>query len=148
MMEESPSQQHPKPWVSKSYLIGIFFIVSVSVIWAASSVLIQHIYTDTHNTFHSPFLVTYIGISLFTLWLPTQRIVKCIQQCCSCTNTRHPYNTNEYGLKMAVTTPVDGIMQQHQQHRHHHHSRRMKSRMIQIQSSVIIIVVVTMMNCI
>ena len=74
--------------------MGIGFIVLVSVIWAASSVLIQHIYTDTHNTFHSPFLVTYIGISLFTLWLPTQRIVKCLQQqqqqqhwcCCTTTN--------------------------------------------------------------
>lgn len=110
-MEEPPSPNTPpqqlaqnrKPWVSKSYLIGISFIVSVSVIWAASSVLIQHIYTDTHNTFHSPFLVTYIGISLFTLWLPTQRIVRCIQQCC-CTNTRNQHTANEY-----ETIPFDNV---------------------------------------
>jgi solute carrier family 35, member F5 len=61
-------------------VIGLLFIVLVAVIWAASSVLIQLLYTSTDNDFHSPFLVTYIGVSLFTLWLPTQKLTQYISR--------------------------------------------------------------------
>jgi solute carrier family 35, member F5 len=61
---------------TRNYVIGLLFIVLVAVIWAASSVLIQLLYTSTDNDFHSPFLVTYIGVSLFTLWLPTQKLTQ------------------------------------------------------------------------
>lgn len=53
--------------MTPEYLTGLVFIVAVAIIWAASSVLVQYAYTD--GNFHSPFLVTYIGVSLFTLWL-------------------------------------------------------------------------------
>jgi solute carrier family 35, member F5 len=67
------------PWITPSYCIGLCFIACVSVIWAASSVLIQYLYNDTHNTFHSPFMVTYIGVSLFTLWLPAKKFTLLLQ---------------------------------------------------------------------
>jgi solute carrier family 35, member F5 len=98
----------PSPaWMTKSYVTGLLFIACVSIIWAASSVLIQFIYNDSHNTFHSPFMVTYIGVSLFTLWLPTRKLVQSIQQCYNCNNNsinnsntarnRHNLNrNNEY----------------------------------------------------
>jgi solute carrier family 35 protein F5 len=56
------------------YILGLFFIVTVAIIWAASSVLIQFIYESDSFDFHSPFLVTYIGVSLFSLWLPVHKI--------------------------------------------------------------------------
>jgi solute carrier family 35, member F5 len=68
------------PWMAPSYGIGLCFIACVSVIWAASSVLIQYLYNDTHNTFHSPFMVTYIGVSLFTLWLPAKKFSLLLQR--------------------------------------------------------------------
>jgi solute carrier family 35, member F5 len=71
---------------TRNYVIGLLFIVLVAVIWAASSVLIQLLYTSTDNDFHSPFLVTYIGVSLFTLWLPTQKLTRYLY---------HPISTPE-----------------------------------------------------
>lgn len=53
--------------MTPEYFTGLVFIVAVAIIWAASSILVQYAYTD--GNFHSPFLVTYIGVSLFTLWL-------------------------------------------------------------------------------
>lgn len=55
------------------YALGLFFIFLVSVIWAAASILVQFLYTQ-HN-FDSPFLLTYIGTSLFTLLLPSKVLV-------------------------------------------------------------------------
>jgi solute carrier family 35, member F5 len=55
------------------YALGLFFIFLVSVIWAAASILVQFLYT-TEN-FDSPFLLTYIGTSLFTLLLPSKLLV-------------------------------------------------------------------------
>jgi solute carrier family 35, member F5 len=56
------------PDMSHAYLLGLFFIALVCIIWSASSLLTQYIYTE--RSFHSPFLLTYIGVSLFSLWLP------------------------------------------------------------------------------
>lgn len=53
-----------------SYTLGLFFILLVSIIWSAASVLVQFLYTK--QSFDSPFLLTYIGVSLFTLLLPTK----------------------------------------------------------------------------
>jgi len=62
--------------LTSSYLLGLSFIVVVSVIWAVSSVVVQYIFNDDRVSFRSPFLLTYICVSLFTLWLPT----KCISR--------------------------------------------------------------------
>ena len=51
-----------------SYGLGLIFIVLVSMIWAASSILVQYLYEN--QSFDSPFLLTYIGTSLFTILLP------------------------------------------------------------------------------
>jgi len=68
------------PLLTKNYLTGLVFIVLVSVIWAASSVLIQSIYDDPDTNFRSPFAVTYIGVSLFTLWIPTHKLLQKLQE--------------------------------------------------------------------
>lgn len=54
------------------YSLGLVFIGLVSVIWAAASVLVQYLYTSDNFDFDSPFLLTYIGVSLFTTLLPLQ----------------------------------------------------------------------------
>ena len=50
------------------YAIGLFYILLVAVIQAISSTLVQYLYTV--KAFESPFLLTYIGVSLFTWPLP------------------------------------------------------------------------------
>jgi solute carrier family 35 protein F5 len=63
--------------LSRSYAQGLVFIVLVALIWAASSVLVQYLYTE--QSFESPFLLTYIGVSLFTLWLPTRLLTEWVE---------------------------------------------------------------------
>jgi solute carrier family 35 protein F5 len=53
-----------------SYSLGLFFIFLVAVIWSVASIVIQYLYTD--EQFNSPFLVTYVGTSLFILLLPSR----------------------------------------------------------------------------
>lgn len=55
-----------------SYFLGLFFIFLVSIIWTFASVLVQHIFRE--YDFDSPFLLTYIGTSLFLIFLPTRFI--------------------------------------------------------------------------
>lgn len=57
-----------------SYTLGLLFILLVSLIWAAASVLVQWIYSDQFD-FDSPFLLTYIGVSLFAFFLPADWII-------------------------------------------------------------------------
>lgn len=57
--------------LSPSYTLGLIFILLVSLIWAAASVLVQFVYSDKFS-FDSPFLLTYTGVSLFTCFLPLQ----------------------------------------------------------------------------
>mgnify|MGYP000042658210 CR=1 FL=1 len=65
-----------------SYTLGLFFILLVSLIWSAASILVQFLYTK--ESFDSPFLLTYIGVSLFTILLPTKvamdQVKKCIRR--------------------------------------------------------------------
>jgi solute carrier family 35 protein F5 len=64
--------------ISREYALGFLFIILVAVIWTASSILVQYLYND--HAFHSPFLVAYIGVSLFTLWLPNEQLVKWVKR--------------------------------------------------------------------
>lgn len=66
----APPGSAARKGMSPSYALGLLFIGIVSLLWAGSSVLTQYLYTD--RSFDSPFLLTYIGVSLFTLWLPGQ----------------------------------------------------------------------------
>jgi len=52
------------------YGLGLIFIFLVAIIWSASSIVAQYLYTDLD--FDSPFFLTYIGTSLFILFLPTR----------------------------------------------------------------------------
>ncbi|GAX12674.1 solute carrier family 35, member F5 [Fistulifera solaris] len=65
---------HPTAHVSAAYSLGLFFIVLVALIWTASSILVQYLYSEDVS-FDSPFLLTYIGVSLFSLWLPTHSLL-------------------------------------------------------------------------
>eukprot|EP00986_Skeletonema_menzelii_P008373 scaffold3508_cov149-Skeletonema_menzelii.AAC.8 len=53
---------------SSSYALGIFFLVIVSILWTICSMVVQHLYHDME--FDSPFLIVYIGTSLFSIFLP------------------------------------------------------------------------------
>jgi solute carrier family 35 protein F5 len=62
------------------YGLGLFYILLVALIWALSSVLVQYMYNA--YAFDSPFLLTYIGVSLFTWPLPMKYITnKLIEPC-------------------------------------------------------------------
>ena len=72
-----------------SYALGLFFIVSVSIIWSAASILVQYLYQGLD--FDSPFLLTYIGTSLLTVLIPMFiltnegcRITVLWNYCCCC----------------------------------------------------------------
>lgn len=49
------------------WTLGLMFIFYVTVIWVCASVLTQFIYSDLD--FKSPFFITYISSSLFSLYL-------------------------------------------------------------------------------
>lgn len=51
-----------------SYALGLVYIVSVSIIWSAASLLVQYLYQGLD--FDSPFILTYIGTSLLMILIP------------------------------------------------------------------------------
>ena len=51
-----------------NYSLGLVFICIVTVIWTGASFLTQYIYSDLD--FQSPFVLTYLSSSLFSLYLP------------------------------------------------------------------------------
>ena len=56
--------------MSSSYALGVLFLVIVSLLWTACSMVVQHLYNDM--SFDSPFLIVYIGTSLFSVFLPSR----------------------------------------------------------------------------
>ena len=60
----------PSSSFSSSYLLGLFFIFLVTILWSGASIIVQYLYTELD--FHSPFLLTYVSTSLFTILLPTR----------------------------------------------------------------------------
>jgi len=58
--------------MTPTYALGIVFIILVSVIWSAASILVQYLFQETD--FNSPFLLTYIGTSLFVIFIPMRLI--------------------------------------------------------------------------
>ena len=55
-----------------SYALGLCYIISVSIIWSAASILVQYLYQNLE--FDSPFLLTYIGTSLLMILIPIYMI--------------------------------------------------------------------------
>lgn len=88
----------PGTMISREYALGFLFIILVAVIWTASSVLVQYLYTD--HAFHSPFLVAYIGVSLFALWLPNEQLVNWVRR----------KRTDSDGVDDAVDISVDQLL--------------------------------------
>ena len=64
---------------SSSYLLGLFFIFLVTILWSGASIIVQYLYTELN--FHSPFLLTYVSTSLFTILLPTRVLWEKVLQC-------------------------------------------------------------------
>ncbi len=58
--------------MKSSYALGLFYIFLVSIIWSAASILVQYLYEGLD--FDSPFLLTYIGTSLFIILIPSYLI--------------------------------------------------------------------------
>ncbi|KAL7464814.1 hypothetical protein ACHAXS_010588 [Conticribra weissflogii] len=92
-----PIQPQPQPpFRSSNYALGILFLVVVSLLWTACSIVVQHLYRDME--FDSPFLIVYIGTSLFSVFLPSRlvyerrkavrdrcgRCSRCSRFCCHC----------------------------------------------------------------
>ncbi|OEU19806.1 hypothetical protein FRACYDRAFT_181871 [Fragilariopsis cylindrus CCMP1102] len=76
-----------------SYALGLVFIVLVAIIWSIASILVQYLY---HNQdFHAPFLLTYIGTSLFVIQLPLNWLYKRWVEYRRCRNSRnnHAYES-------------------------------------------------------
>lgn len=90
-----------RPARASAYSLGLFFIVLVALIWTASSILVQYLYSDDVS-FDSPFLLTYIGVSLFSLWLPAHSIW-------TNTSTNHLETVGVSGVEMSSAEPYDII---------------------------------------
>ena len=56
-----------------SYALGLVFIVLVAIIWSIASIVVQYLY---RQSFDAPFLLTYIGTSLFVVQLPLHWLYK------------------------------------------------------------------------
>ena len=54
------------------YGLGLIFIALVAIIWSFASVVVQYLYRD--QSFDAPFLLTYIGTSLFVVQIPLHRL--------------------------------------------------------------------------
>jgi len=71
---------------SSSYSLGLLFIFLVAVIWSIASIVVQYLYTDQH--FDSPFLLTYIGTSLFILLLISHCVCEQRHKLCCCSDSQ------------------------------------------------------------
>eukprot|EP00573_Skeletonema_grethae_P007989 CAMPEP_0201702146 /NCGR_PEP_ID=MMETSP0578-20130828/35369_1 /ASSEMBLY_ACC=CAM_ASM_000663 /TAXON_ID=267565 /ORGANISM="Skeletonema grethea, Strain CCMP 1804" /LENGTH=427 /DNA_ID=CAMNT_0048189621 /DNA_START=60 /DNA_END=1343 /DNA_ORIENTATION=+ len=69
----------PQPWESflpqidysrRRYALGLFFILCQCIVWITAAVITQRVYEENDDT--SPFLMTYIGMALMTLFLPIE----------------------------------------------------------------------------
>lgn len=61
-----------------SWSLGIVLIVVVALIWSASSVLVQAIFTA--YDFNRPFFLTYLANSLFIVMLPVRALSRCMRR--------------------------------------------------------------------
>ncbi len=95
--------------MQSSYLLGLTFIVLVSVIWSAASILVQYVYQGLN--FNSPFLVTYIGSSLFVVLIPTTLLWERrnrLRRWISCTFTKIPHlSTGPSGIYRSSSSNDD-----------------------------------------
>lgn len=89
---------------SSSYALGIFFLVVVSFLWTICSMVVQHLYHDMK--FDSPFLIVYIGTSLFSVFLPMRLVYerfghllyKKLQCCCKNQSNNHHRDRKEIAV--------------------------------------------------
>jgi len=90
--------------MTPSYALGLFFIACVTIIWSLASIVIQFLYTV--KDFNSPFLLTYIGTTLFTLFLPT-RLLWERAPCCRAANGHVvvPWRTDNVYHNIPSTVP-------------------------------------------
>mmetsp|Transcript_41432 Transcript_41432/g.99251 ORF Transcript_41432/g.99251 Transcript_41432/m.99251 type:complete len:547 (-) Transcript_41432:60-1700(-) len=93
------------------YALGLLFIFVVAIIWALASVLVQYLYNDTD--FDAPFLLTYVGTSLFTVLLPLHWL-------CSSSNDSEKLCCAKKTTFAATTTNANARIRQGQAHGHGH----------------------------
>ena len=83
--------------MKSSYALGLVYIFLVSIIWSAASILVQYLYEGLD--FDSPFLLTYIGTSLFIILIPGYLIYERRRKIsntilCCCTSNRNNNNND------------------------------------------------------
>jgi len=61
---------------NRRYWLGMIFILGQCIVWIAAAIITQNIFRD--SKFHSPFCMTYIGMSLMTLLLPVKNLTDSI----------------------------------------------------------------------
>jgi solute carrier family 35, member F5 len=95
------------------YALGLWFIFLVSVIWAGASILVQYVYRE--HSFNSPFLLTYIGTSLFTILLPMQWIgqYSCFRKNRKSRNSYEALPTRTRTSQDLSTSPPDQPLEPH-----------------------------------
>lgn len=71
-----------------SYSLGLIFILLVAIIWSFASVVVQYLYREVK--FDAPFLLTYIGTSLFVVQIPLHRLY---ERCVSNSMANSDYDT-------------------------------------------------------
>lgn len=54
---------------SRSYALGLLFILIGAILWSVTAIIVQYLYIQ--YGFNSPFLITYVGCSLFILLIPS-----------------------------------------------------------------------------
>lgn len=85
--------------MKSSYALGLFYIFTVSIIWSAASILVQYLYEGLD--FNSPFLLTYIGTSLFVILIPLHFIYERRRKirnfiCCCCAWSNKDGHSHDY----------------------------------------------------
>jgi len=71
---EQQQQQQPSSRVAVNgrYLLGLCFILLQCLVWIFAAVLTQYLYDGAEDSglgFHSPFLMTYVGVSMNSVFL-------------------------------------------------------------------------------
>ena len=86
------------------YLLGLFFILLQCVVWISASVLTQYLYGE--EEFHSPFLMTYVGVSLNIVFLP----LKLLTDRFGCSNELSAASCDSFDDELAQSTHYNDIL--------------------------------------
>ena len=89
-----------------SYSLGLIFILLVAIIWSFASVVVQYLYREVK--FDAPFLLTYIGTSLFVVQIPLHRLFeRCVSKSVSNSEYDSIPTNDEYEEGVTLSSAQD-----------------------------------------